>query len=124
MTVSAGEPSDPAAAGGIGVGVVPKRRRGTEIRERLYCAALDEFDAHGVEGSRVERIVAEAAGQGRGEVRADIPPMVSATVLAAGVIFSTAPVLRAVASGEQPPSRVARVAGLAIEAARHGVSAG
>jgi len=51
--------SDPAAVGGIPVGVVPTRRRGIEMRERLLDAALDEFERTGVEASRVERIVAE-----------------------------------------------------------------
>jgi AcrR family transcriptional regulator len=51
---------DPAAIGGLGLGVVPKQRRGIEVRERLFEAAMTEFAAHGVEGSRVENIVADA----------------------------------------------------------------
>lgn len=212
---------DPASVGGIGVGTVPTRRRGIEVRERLYTAALEEFEENGVENSRVERIVVRAqtswgtffryfprkedvlllagvrhfrervrpvvdAGlkdparsrrevaraavaamtepahsprlhaelmyeaarfpvrfaamvdegelplvglfatvmveaQERGEVRSDIPASICATVLAAGVVFSTAQVLRAVAAGQVPEGRVQQVAGLAFEAAWTGL---
>jgi AcrR family transcriptional regulator len=215
--------ADPAAVAGIGVGVVPKRRRGIEVRRRLFEAALDEFEAHGVEESRVERIVAAAEtswgtffryfprkedvlllaaaehfrelvrpiveagledpdrpvrdvareafaalttpvrsprlhaeilfesvrypvrfaamvgegelpvvllfarlmeeGQRRGEVRQGIPPPICATVLAAGIVFSSAQVLRAVAAGEAPGSRIPQVAGLAFDAAWQGLEA-
>ncbi len=38
----------------------PRQARGIEKRERLYEAALAEFDARGFDGSRVEDIVARA----------------------------------------------------------------
>jgi len=53
--------SDPAAVGGVGIGAVPKQRRGIEVRDRLLAAAIEEFKQNGLEGSRVEHIV-EAAG--------------------------------------------------------------
>lgn len=54
-------PGDPAAVGGVGIGIVPKQRRGIEVRDRLLEAAITEFSDQGIEASRVERIV-EAAG--------------------------------------------------------------
>ena len=214
---------DPAAVGGIGIGAVPKRRRGIEVRERLYTAALNEFEAQGVEASRVERIVAQVGtswgtffryfprkedvlilagvrhfrehvrpvvttgltdpsrsrreiardafaamaeptrsprlhaemlyetarfpvrfaamldegelpvvglfaalmtdAQERGEARSDIPAGICATVLAAGVVFSTVQVLRAVAEGQAPEDRIHEIAGLAFEAAWTGLQA-
>jgi len=51
-------PTDPAAVAGIGLGTVPTQRRAVEMRERLYAAALDEFEAEGVAASRIERVVA------------------------------------------------------------------
>lgn len=51
---------DLAALGGIGLGATPKQRRGFEVRQRLFDAAMHEFEAQGVEGSRVESIVAAA----------------------------------------------------------------
>jgi len=56
--VPTGSPSaDPAAVGGIGLGTVPTQRRAVEMRERLYAAALDEFETETVVASRVERVV-------------------------------------------------------------------
>jgi len=215
--------ADPAAVDGVGLGVVPTRRRGIEMRERLLAAALDEFDDHGVAASRVERIVERvgtswgtffryfprkedvllvagarhfrervrpvidagladpgrprrevardafgallepersprlhaemlrevarfpirfaailedgempliavltglmADGQQRGEVRGDVPAPVCATVLAAGVIFSTLPALAALADGHVPEAHVQAVSGHAFEAAWSGVGA-
>jgi len=214
---------DPAAIGDLGVGATPKQRRGIEVRDRLFEAALAEFEEHGVEESRVERIVAAAGtswgtffryfprkedvlilaaarhvqrhvqpalergladetrsvravvrealeklgeperspqlhaeilwesqryparfaallgdgrlpfvrmlaaameeGQRRGEVRSDAPALITATVLGAAVVFSTAQVLRAVAAGQLPVSRIVDVAGMAFDVAWTGVQA-
>lgn len=51
---------DSATIDGIGLGVVPAQKRGLEVRDRLFAAAMDEFAERGVSGSRVENIVAEA----------------------------------------------------------------
>jgi AcrR family transcriptional regulator len=207
--------------GGIGLGAVPTRRRGIEVRERLFAAALDEFEREGVTESRVERIVAEvstswgtffryfprkedvlllagvrhfrdhvrpvveaglgdpsrprrdiaraavaamvtptrswrlhaemlyettqfparfaamvdegerpvvamfamviADAQGRGEVRADIPAMICATVLATGVVFSTAPILRRAADGQVPEAQIHAIGDMAFDAAWSGL---
>jgi AcrR family transcriptional regulator len=212
---------DLAALGGLGLGVMPKQRRGFEVRERLFEAAMAEFAARGVEGSRVESIVAAAGtswgtffryyprkedvllhasarhlhdhvfpaheagnsdpersvrslareffvlvmtprrearvhaemiaetvryparfaaylGEGeqpiaavmaglmqlgveRGEVRSDVPVITCASVVVAGVIFSTAPVLRAVADGHLPGTEILAVADGAFEVAWSGV---
>lgn len=53
-------PNDPAAVDGIAIGVVPKQQRGAEVRARLLSAAVDEIRKKGIEGARVENIVAEA----------------------------------------------------------------
>ncbi len=53
-------PASPAEVDGIPLGVVPAQRRGIEARRRLFEAALDEFNERGVEGSRVENVVAAA----------------------------------------------------------------
>lgn len=52
--------NDPAVIDGVGLGVIPKQQRGVEVRDRLFDAAIVEFTARGVEGSRVENIVAAA----------------------------------------------------------------
>lgn len=49
-----------ALVGGVGLGAVPKQKRGIEVRDRLCQAAIKEIDAKGIEESRVENIVAEA----------------------------------------------------------------
>lgn len=49
-----------ALVGGVGLGAVPKQKRGIEVRDRLYEAAIREIDSKGIEESRVENIVAEA----------------------------------------------------------------
>lgn len=63
-------------------------------------------------------------GRENGEVRTDIPPQVCAMVLTAGVIFSTATVLRAVADGRLPGSEISKVADQAFTLAWDGVTAG
>lgn len=209
--------------GNIGIGAVPTQRRGIDMRERLYAAALAEFETRGVEASRVEPIVARVGSswgtffryfprkedvlilagvrhfrervrpvvdtgledpsrsrrgvaraavealatptgspllhaemlsevvrfplrfaamldegelplvglfatlmsdaQERGEVRSDIPPGVCATVLAAGVVFSIAQAIFAVAADRIPKADAREIAGLAFEAAWTGVQA-
>lgn len=49
-----------AEVGGVGLGAVPKQKRGIEVRDRLYQAAIKEIDEKGIEESRVENIVEEA----------------------------------------------------------------
>jgi AcrR family transcriptional regulator len=51
---------DLTTVGGVGLGIVPKQKRGIEVRNRLFDAAMKEFSEHGIAASRVERIVAEA----------------------------------------------------------------
>lgn len=41
------------------LGAVPRQQRGIDKRERLYRAALEEFEAHGERAARIERVVAE-----------------------------------------------------------------
>jgi TetR/AcrR family fatty acid metabolism transcriptional regulator len=48
-----------AMVGDIALGTVPMQKRGFEARERLFEAAMREFEARGVAGSRVENIVSE-----------------------------------------------------------------
>lgn len=209
---------------GEAVGVVPTQERGREAREQLYVAAMREFEASGVEDSRVESIVKEAGaswgtffryfprkedvlihaaarhfrdhvlpvfeagvddpeksawqlgqdvflrltepeysprlhaamiaetiqrplrfaaildlgdfpvirlfeglirkGMGTGEVRTDVDSFEAATVIGAGVMFSTTRVLGAVADGDLPVSEVGAVAGRAFEIAWNGVGSG
>lgn len=45
---------------GVSLGIEPMQKRGIEARNRLFDAAMDEFEAQGIEGSRVENIVAAA----------------------------------------------------------------
>jgi len=52
--------SDAAAVAGVGIGAVPKQRRGIEVRDRLLEAAIEEFTERGIDDSRVERIVERA----------------------------------------------------------------
>lgn len=63
-------------------------------------------------------------GRERGEVRTDVPPQVCAMVLTAGVIFSTTPVLRAVAEGQLPGSEIASIADQAFSLAWDGLTFG
>lgn len=206
---------------GIGLGAVPKQRRGIEARDRLYAAAIAEFSVHGAGAARVEDVVAAAgtgwgtffryfprkedvllegavrhlreyvlpgyeaglaarrpvrevasgffaglttprleprlhaemlaetinhparfaamlgggeqpvamllatlmeSGQQRGEVRSEVSSLVCATVLAGGVVFSTAPVLRAVAAGQLPGTAIATAAAQAFDLAWRGVA--
>jgi AcrR family transcriptional regulator len=214
---------DPAAVAGIGLGAVPRQRRAVEMRERLYAAALDEFEAETVPASRIERVVAKVGtswgtffryfprkedvlilagvrhyrehirpivedglrdperprgeiaraafaalaqpqrtarlhaeilfetarfplrfaamldegerplvalftalmvdAQERGEVRADVPAPICATVLTSGVIFSTIQMLLAVDRGQLPATNMPAVADLAFDAAWTGLRA-
>lgn len=57
--ISPPDPED-VLVGGVGLGAIPKQRRGIEVRDRLYEAAVREIDEKGIEESRVENIVAEA----------------------------------------------------------------
>jgi AcrR family transcriptional regulator len=216
--------ADPAAVGGIGIGIVPTQRRAVEMRERLYAAALDEFEAETVPASRIERVVARVGtswgtffryfprkedvlilagvrhyrehirpivesglrdadrprgeiarsafgalarpprsprlhaevlfetarfplrfaamldegerplvalftalmvdAQERGEVRADVPAPICATVLTSGVIFSSVQMLLAVDRGQLPATSVPAVADLAFDAAWTGLRTG
>jgi len=45
---------------GFSLGIEPTQKRGVEARDRLFDAAMEEFEARGIQGSRVENIVAEA----------------------------------------------------------------
>lgn len=45
---------------GFSLGIEPTQKRGVEARERLFAAAMNEFEVRGIQGSRVENIVAEA----------------------------------------------------------------
>ena len=49
-----------AVIDGVGLGVEPTQKRGIAARDRLFAAAIEEFEAEGIEGSRVEKIVAAA----------------------------------------------------------------
>jgi len=53
------ESLDDAVVDDIALGIVPRQRRGVEAREKLFQAAMREFEIRGVAGSRVENIVAE-----------------------------------------------------------------
>lgn len=64
-----------------------------------------------------------AEGQRRGEVKADAPIPVCAAVLLAGVMFSAAQVLQAVAEGTRPGSDIPEVANQAFDLAWSGVGA-
>lgn len=44
----------------VALGTVPSQKRGILARERIFEAAMSEFETRGVQGSRVENIVAEA----------------------------------------------------------------
>lgn len=45
---------------GFSLGIEPTQKRGVEARDRLFAAAMEEFEVRGIQGSRVENIVAEA----------------------------------------------------------------
>lgn len=64
-----------------------------------------------------------AEGQKRGEVNPDAPIPICAAVLLAGVMFSAAAVLQAVAEGSRPGTDIAKVANQAFDLAWSGVGA-
>ncbi len=64
-----------------------------------------------------------AEGQKRGEIKPDAPIPICAAVLLAGVMFSAAGILEAVAQGNRPGSDIANVANKAFDLAWSGVGA-